>query len=82
MFATTHSEDQGGAFLYGDPATPNWVPPVAGEAVVGDLSRVAHAVEPLKADVERISVPMVFVPVEAIENRTEGLDAHLYGGKP
>lgn len=51
-----------------------------GMLVVFDGSKIAHAVEPLtRPGSWRISLPLVYVPVEAQE-RPDALNSYLYGG--
>ena len=52
------------------------LPPVAGQLVLMDGRQCAHAVAPLRENVVRITVPMVF-PAYEIE-RPPGLDDYLY----
>lgn len=77
LFLTTLPPDAGGAFLIrtgGDEVLA--IPPGAGDLVLLDGRRCPHAVEALRRDVLRISVPMVF-PAASIE-RPAGLDDYLY----
>jgi hypothetical protein len=52
------------------------IPPVAGQLLLMDGQRCAHAVAPLLDDVPRITMPMVF-PATAMD-RPDGLDDYLY----
>ena len=52
------------------------IPPTAGQLVLMDGHRCAHAVAPLRADAARITVPMVFPAVQI--DRPAGLDDYLY----
>ena len=52
------------------------ISPIAGQLVLMDGHRCAHAVTPLRAHAARITVPMVFPAVQA--DRPPGLDDYLY----
>ena len=77
LFLTTIPESAGGELLVrtisGRLLT---IEPVAGQLVLMDGHRCAHAVTRLRAHAARISVPMVFPAVHA--DRPPGLDDYLY----
>ena len=56
------------------------IAPTAGQLVLMDGHRCAHAVAPLRAHAERITVPMVFPAVQV--DRPPGLDDYLYATEP
>jgi hypothetical protein len=79
VFLTTLPPSAGGAFLVrtrrGELMT---VPPVSGQLVLIDGRQCAHAVAPMREDVLRITVPMVFPAYR--NERPSGLDDYLYSG--
>lgn len=77
LFLTTLEPEAGGEFLVRTLLDEELsIAPAAGKLVLMDGHRCAHAVAPLRHDVPRISVPMVF-PARPIE-RPDGLDDYLY----
>jgi hypothetical protein len=80
VFLTTLPADSGGEFLIrtrmGELMT---IPARAGQLVLMDGRQCAHAVAPLRDDILRITVPMVF-PAYQIE-RPRGLDDYLYSSQ-
>lgn len=77
LFLTSLPSTAGGSLLvrtYKDDVAV--IPPVAGQLVLMDGCRCAHAVAPLQVDALRITVPMVF-PACQVE-RPDGLDDYLY----
>ena len=77
LFLTTVPQHAGGALLVRiGPDDVMAIPPVAGQLLLMDGHRCAHAVAPLLEDVPRVTMPMVF-PETAID-RPDGLDDYLY----
>ena len=77
LFLTTLPSSAGGEFLIRTrPDEVMTIPPAAGHLVLMDGRRCAHAVAPLRADVLRVTVPMVFPAVQV--ERPAGLDEYLY----
>lgn len=77
VFLTTLPTSAGGEFLIRTRQDEVMtVPPVAGQFVLMDGRQCAHAVAPLRENIVRITIPMVF-PAYQIE-RPPGLDDYLY----
>jgi hypothetical protein len=55
--------------------------PVMGRGVLFDGHAVPHAVRPLVGLDRRVSIPMVYYPVDNPVGRDAALDAHLYGDR-
>jgi hypothetical protein len=77
LFLTTVPAEAGGELLVrADGDAVMSIAPIAGQLVLMDGQRRAHAVAPLLKDAARITVPMVF-PAGPID-RPPGLDDYLY----
>jgi len=77
IFLTTLPPSAGGAFtIRTRDGGVMAIPPVAGQLVLMDGRQCAHAVAPLREDVLRMTVPMVFPAYQVA--RPPGLDDYLY----
>ncbi|MER7283922.1 2OG-Fe(II) oxygenase [Dactylosporangium sp. NPDC000244] len=86
LFVTDQPAEGGGELVFrADPVTSpgeDWelaVRPRAGELLLFDARRAAHAVMPVRGAADRVSVPMNFYYANAANGRPDCLDRYLYG---
>lgn len=83
LFATTHTEADGGAFLYRrsrKAKTVERLQPVVGQGLLFDGTAYPHAVEPLKKDISRITIPMTYFTEPPV--LIPGLNDYLFSEQP
>lgn len=82
LYLTSLQEEDGGKLeLHLPDRTPITIRPQRGKLVLFDGTTVPHAVQPLRREVSRYSVPMAFV-VPSLAARPSGLSAYLFSPEP